>query len=50
LFFALALDSGMMKLARFSRQAGARPFSFDGKQTVKVDLASDQAKSVEILG
>ena len=27
-------------------QAGVRPFSFDGQQTVKVDLASDQAKSV----
>jgi multiple sugar transport system substrate-binding protein len=27
-------------------QAGVRPFSFDGKQTVKVDLANDQAKNV----
>ncbi len=27
-------------------QAGVRPFSFDGQQTVKVDLASDQAKNV----
>jgi multiple sugar transport system substrate-binding protein len=27
-------------------QAGARPFTFDGKQTVKVDLANDQAKKV----
>jgi multiple sugar transport system substrate-binding protein len=27
-------------------QAGVRPFSFDGEQTVKVDLASDQAKTV----
>jgi multiple sugar transport system substrate-binding protein len=27
-------------------QAGVRPFSFDGQQTVKVDLASEQAKSV----
>jgi multiple sugar transport system substrate-binding protein len=27
-------------------QAGVRPFSFDGQQTVKVDLASDQAKTV----
>ena len=27
-------------------QAGVRPFSFDGKQTVNVDLASDQAKTV----
>lgn len=27
-------------------QAGARPFSFDGQQTVKVDLASEQAKNV----
>src|SRR5215211_8221296 len=25
-------------------QAGVRPFSFDGQQTVKVDLASEQAK------
>ena len=25
-------------------QAGVRPFSFDGQQTVKVDLASDQAQ------
>jgi multiple sugar transport system substrate-binding protein len=27
-------------------QAGVRPFSYDGQQTVKVDLASDQAKTV----
>ncbi|HET9873458.1 MAG TPA: extracellular solute-binding protein [Propionibacteriaceae bacterium] len=27
-------------------QTGARPFSFDGEKTVKVDLASDQAKQV----
>jgi multiple sugar transport system substrate-binding protein len=27
-------------------QAGVRPFTFDGKQTVKVDLANDQAKKV----
>ncbi len=27
-------------------QIGARPFSFDGKETVKVDLASDQGKQV----
>jgi multiple sugar transport system substrate-binding protein len=27
-------------------QAGIRPFSFDGQQTVKVDLASDQAKTI----
>jgi multiple sugar transport system substrate-binding protein len=27
-------------------QTGARPFSFDGQQTVKIDLASDQAKQV----
>jgi multiple sugar transport system substrate-binding protein len=27
-------------------QAGVRPFSFDGQQTVKVDLASDQAKTI----
>ena len=27
-------------------QAGVRPFTFDGKQTVKVDLANDQAKNV----
>jgi multiple sugar transport system substrate-binding protein len=27
-------------------QAGIRPFSFDGQQTVKVDLASEQAKSI----
>jgi multiple sugar transport system substrate-binding protein len=27
-------------------QAGVRPFTFDGQQTVKVDLASEQAKSV----
>jgi multiple sugar transport system substrate-binding protein len=30
----------------FLWQAGIRPFSFDGQQTVKVDLASEQAKSV----
>ena len=30
----------------FLWQAGARPFAFDGKETVKVDLASDQAKQV----
>ena len=27
-------------------QAGVRPFAFDGKQTVKIDLASDEAKKV----
>ncbi len=27
-------------------QAGVRPFSFDGQETVKVDLANDQAKTV----
>ena len=27
-------------------QAGVRPFTFDGKQTVKVDLASDEAQKV----
>jgi multiple sugar transport system substrate-binding protein len=27
-------------------QAGVRPFTFDGQQTVKVDLANDQAKNV----
>ena len=27
-------------------QAGVRPFAFDGKQTVKIDLAGDQAKTV----
>jgi len=27
-------------------QAGVRPFAFDGQQTVKVDLASDEAKRV----
>ena len=27
-------------------QAGVRPFSFDGKKTVKVDLASEEAKKV----
>jgi multiple sugar transport system substrate-binding protein len=27
-------------------QAGVRPFSFDGKQTVKIDLANDEAKKV----
>ncbi len=27
-------------------QAGVRPFSFDGKQTVKVDLANEEAKKV----
>jgi multiple sugar transport system substrate-binding protein len=27
-------------------QAGVRPFGFDGQQTVKVDLANDQAKQV----
>jgi multiple sugar transport system substrate-binding protein len=27
-------------------QAGVRPFAFDGKQTVKVDLANDEAKKV----
>ena len=27
-------------------QAGVRPFSFDGKQTVKVDLASPEAQKV----
>jgi multiple sugar transport system substrate-binding protein len=27
-------------------QAGVRPFSYDGQQAVKVDLASDQAKTV----
>jgi multiple sugar transport system substrate-binding protein len=30
----------------FLWQAGVRPFSFDGQQTVKVDLASEQAKTV----
>jgi multiple sugar transport system substrate-binding protein len=30
----------------FLWQAGVRPFSFDGQQTVKVDLASEQAKSI----
>jgi multiple sugar transport system substrate-binding protein len=30
----------------FLWQAGVRPFSFDGQQTVKVDLANEQAKSV----
>lgn len=30
----------------FLWQAGARPFAFDGKETVKVDLASDKAKEV----
>ncbi|HEX8488520.1 MAG TPA: extracellular solute-binding protein [Propionibacteriaceae bacterium] len=30
----------------FLWQAGARPFAFDGKETVKVDLASDRAKEV----
>src|SRR4029079_4019733 len=27
-------------------QAGVRPFAFDGKQTVTIDLASDEAKKV----
>ena len=27
-------------------QAGVRPFAFDGKQTVKVDLANEEAKKV----
>jgi multiple sugar transport system substrate-binding protein len=27
-------------------QAGVRPFTFDGQETVKVDLANDQAKTV----
>ncbi|CAA9328577.1 MAG: ABC transporter, substrate-binding protein (cluster 1, maltose/g3p/polyamine/iron) [uncultured Friedmanniella sp.] len=27
-------------------QSGARPFSFDGKETVKIDLLSEQAKQV----
>jgi multiple sugar transport system substrate-binding protein len=30
----------------FLWQAGVRPFSYDGQQTVKVDLASEQAKSI----
>jgi multiple sugar transport system substrate-binding protein len=30
----------------FLWQAGVRPFSFDGQQTVKVDLASEQAKTI----
>ena len=34
------------QLVAYLWQAGARPFSFDGQQTVKVDLASEQAKSV----
>ena len=32
-------------------QAGVRPFAFDGKQTVKVDLASDEAQEGrQVLG
>jgi multiple sugar transport system substrate-binding protein len=34
------------QLIAYLWQAGVRPFSFDGQQTVKVDLASEQAKSV----
>ncbi len=34
------------QLVAYLWQAGVRPFSFDGQQTVKVDLANDQAKKV----
>ena len=34
------------QLVAYLWQAGVRPFSFDGQQTVKIDLASDQAKTV----
>ena len=34
------------QLVAYLWQAGVRPFSFDGQQTVKIDLASEQAKTV----
>ena len=34
------------QLVAYLWQAGVRPFSFDGKQTVKVDLANEEAKKV----
>ena len=34
------------QLVAYLWQAGVRPFSFDGAETVKVDLANDQAKQV----
>ena len=34
------------QLVAYLWQAGVRPFSFDGKETVKIDLASDEAKKV----
>ena len=39
------------QLVAYLWQAGVRPFSFDGQETVKVDLANDQAKKVvQVLG
>ena len=34
------------QLVAYLWQAGVRPFTFDGQETVKVDLANDQAKTV----
>jgi multiple sugar transport system substrate-binding protein len=34
------------QLVAYLWQAGVRPFSFDGQETIKVDLANDQAKTV----
>ena len=39
-------DNQPGQIVAYLWQAGVRPFSFDGKETVKVDLAGDEAKKV----
>jgi len=45
-YLANVAPNGGGQFVGFLWQAGVRPFSYDGKETVKVDLASEEAKKV----